>query len=236
MIRSPFDPRFEDLPDVLPIFPLPGVLLLPGGKLPLNVFEPRYLAMTRDALAGPRLIGMVQPQPRESEPAAAGEGEEEGGDLGAWPVFHTGCAGRITAFGETDDGRYLITLTGLLRFDIAEELPARSGYRCVRPDWSSYRGDLGNEVAAEGGALDRARLLQALRGYFEAAGLQGDWEAIRSAPDTELVTSLAMLCPFDTREKQALLEAPTLGQRAETMIAILEMASLDQGDGQPARH
>lgn len=234
MSRSPFDPAFEELPEAVPIFPLPGVLLLPGGKLPLNVFEPRYLAMTRDALAGSRLIGMLQPRPREGRPG--GEAGEQGEDFGVWPVFRTGCAGRITAFGETDDGRYLITLSGLLRFDVAEELTARQGYRRVRPDWTPYRADLADEPAEAERTLDRARLLKALRGYFEAAGLQGDWEAIRSAPDSELVTSLAMLCPFDSREKQALLEAPTLGRRAETMIAILEMAALDHGGGEAARH
>src|SRR5690554_4978178 len=130
---SRFTPSFEDLPEVLPIFPLPGALLLPGGQLPLNIFEPRYLAMTSAALAGPRLIGMVQPIPRE--------GESNGQDGGSWPVFGTGCAGRITSFGETDDGRYLITLTGLLRFKVAEELPLHDGYRRVRPDWSDYRND-----------------------------------------------------------------------------------------------
>jgi len=219
----PFKPSFQDLPNVLPIFPLPGALLLPGRQLPLNIFEPRYLAMVSAALAGQRLIGMVQPLPQE--------GEGEGKDVGALPVFGTGCAGRITAFGETEDGRYLITLTGLLRFKIVEELPLLEGYRRVRPDWSAYRGDLEEEGKEPSANWDRSRLLEALRNYFAATGLQGDWEAIRSASDSELVSSLAMLCPFDVREKQALLEAPTLDERAETMIALLEMASLEQGEG-----
>lgn len=227
MSVTSFEPRFQDLPEVLPIFPLPGVLLLPEGKLPLNIFEPRYLAMTRAALAGSRLIGMVQPLPREQE-----AGEE---DVGAAPVFRTGCAGRITAFGETDDGRYLITLTGLLRFDVAEELELRDGYRCVRPDWAPYQSDLEREPAAER-AVDRSRLLRVLRDYFEVSGLQGDWDAIRAASDADLVTSLAMLCPFDVREKQALLEAASLGERAETMIALFEMASLAHGSGDALRH
>lgn len=221
---SRFAPRFEDLPEVLPIFPLPGALLLPGGQLPLNIFEPRYLAMISAALSGSRLIGMVQPIPRED-----GRSDQ---DTGSLPVFATGCAGRITAFGETDDGRYLITLTGLLRFQAAEELTLQDGYRRIRPDWSAFRGDLdGTGEAAPDGRWDRGHLLEALRSYFTSAGLEGDWESIRKASDSELVTALAMLCPFDVREKQALLEAPTLDERAETMIALLEMASLEQGDG-----
>lgn len=221
---SPFAPAFEDLPEVLPIFPLPGALLLPGRELPLNIFETRYLAMISEALAGPRLVGMVQPLP---------QGDEQGGqDVGSQPVFSTGCAGRITAFSETDDGRYLITLTGLLRFKVVEELPLHRGYRRVRPDWSAYRKDLEDEEeAAASDTWDRGRLLEALRSYFTVEGLQGDWESIRNASNAELVAALAMLCPFDVREKQALLEAPTLDQRAETIIALLEMAVLEQGDG-----
>jgi len=219
-----FTPRFETLPEVLPIFPLPGALLLPGGQLPLNIFEPRYLAMVSDALADSRLIGMVQPIPQE--------GESENLDVGSWPVFATGCAGRITAFGELDDGRYLITLTGLLRFKVVQELSLEDGYRRIRPDWSCYRGDLeGKEEKASDSGWEREHLLGVLSSYFTSAGLEGDWESIHRASDSELVTALAMLCPFDVREKQALLEAPTLGERAQTMIALLEMASLEQGEG-----
>jgi len=220
---SRFNPRFEELPEVLPIFPLPGALLLPGGQLPLNIFEPRYLAMVSAALRGDRLIGMVQPIPKDIE------NDQE--DVGAAPVFATGCAGRITAFGETDDGCYLITLTGLLRFKVMEELAPEDGYRRICPNWSLYCIDLDQaEEPSSDTRWDRGRLLDALRGYFTVAGLQGDWESIRSASDSELVTALAMLCPFDVREKQALLEAATLGERAETMTALLEMASLEQGD------
>src|SRR5690606_28560301 len=130
MSRLPFDPTFEELPSSLPIFPLPGVLLLPGGRLPLNIFEPRYLAMVEDALLGARLIGMVQPR------------EEEGGDVGSASFYRTGCAGRITAFQETDDRRCVVTLSGLIRFDILQELPTVRGYRQVQPDWEPYRADL----------------------------------------------------------------------------------------------
>ncbi|MEX0758274.1 MAG: LON peptidase substrate-binding domain-containing protein, partial [Tistlia sp.] len=143
MSRLPFDPAFDELPGSLPVFPLPGVLLLPGGRLPLNVFEPRYLAMVEDALKGPRLIGMVQPR---SEPDAG-----DLRDVGAAELYGTGCAGRLTAFQETDDGRYLVTLSGLIRFDVTSELPSLRGYRLVQPEWDPYAGDL--EVAAPPGIV-----------------------------------------------------------------------------------
>ncbi len=224
MSRSSFDPAFDELPASLPIFPLPGVLLLPGGRLPLNVFEPRYLAMVEDALRSARLVGMVQPN------------EEADGDVGALPVYGTGCAGRITAFQETDDGRYLITLTGLIRFDIQEELTTLRGYRSVQADWSRYRADL---EAEDPPGIDRARMLEALRAYFDATGIAGDWDAIDETPNEKLITSIAMICPFEAAEKQALLEAPTLGERAEAMTAILEMAALrgdDAPEGETPRH
>lgn len=212
MGRSGFEPAFDELPAELPIFPLPGVLLLPGGRLPLNIFEPRYLAMTRAALGGARLVGMIQPGPEQ--------GAVEPGSARPYPV---GCAGRLVAFSETEDGRYLITLAGLIRFRIAAELPlADGGFRLVRPDFAPFRDDL-----AGGGELqlDRPRLLAALKRYFERQGMTADWDSVEKAADERLVTSLAMLCPFDPSEKQALLEAPTLQQRAEAMIAILEMGA-----------
>lgn len=225
MSRLPFDPAFDELPGSLPIFPLPGVLLLPGGRLPLNVFEPRYLAMVGDSLKSHRLVGMVQP-------AGAAEG-----DVGRAEVYGTGCAGRITAFQETEDRRYLITLTGLIRFDVREELPALRGYRVVQADWSRYAGDLA-EVDPPG--IDRPRILDALRAYFEATGISGDWDAIDETPNEKLITSIAMICPFDASEKQALLEAPSLEQRAEAITAILEMAALrgapTPDGGETARH
>jgi hypothetical protein len=210
MTHSAFDPAFEDLPSVLPVFPLPGALLLPGGRLPLNIFEPRYLAMTRDVLAGDRLIGMVQPRDD-------GVCEPGGAEL-----YHTGCAGRIVNFSETDDGRYLITLAGLIRFGIARELTLHNGYRRVAPDFDAFRGDLGDDR----GQIDRTRLLDALKAYFTASSIDGDWDSIEAARDEQLVTSLAMACPFAASEKQALLEAKSLAERAETMTAILELAAL----------
>jgi len=209
---SPFDLSFDELPPVIPIFPLTGVLLLPRGRMPLNIFEPRYLAMVSDALAYPRLIGMVQPR----------EGQ---GDTGDPPVYQTGCAGRITGFGELDDGRYEITLTGVARFSIAEELPLVKGYRPVRVDWSRFRGDL---VAAEGG-VDRERLLAALKPYLKRHKVKTDWDAIAKTPDDRLVTSLSMVCPFAPSEKQGLLEAESLPARAHLLTALLEMAGASAG-------
>ena len=207
MSRNLFDPEFDNLPAVLPIFPLPGVLLLPGGHLPLNIFEPRYVAMVRDALGGERLIGMIQP----SEPGA---------DKGAVKVYATGCAGRITAFSETGDGRYLISLSGLIRFEVARELPLLSGYRRAVPDFTRYRGDL----EADTGAVDREGFLETLGAYLKVTGIEGDWSAIEDTDDEHLVTSLAMICPFAPPEKQALLEAMTLPERAETLTAMMVMA------------
>ena len=212
MTRGAFRPDFDDLPRVVPIFPLPGVLLLPGGRLPLNIFEPRYLAMVRDALSGERTIGMIQPC-------------AEAPDVGAARVYETGCAGRITAFSETDDGRYLITLTGVIRFDVERELPPIEGYRRVVADYGRFRGDL-EEEASE---IDRERFLETLGCYFEANGIEGDWKAIEEAGDAALVTSLAMICPFAAPEKQALLEAMSLPERARTMTAIMEMAVHEPG-------
>jgi len=209
------------LPSILPIFPLSGVLLLPRGRLPLNIFEPRYLAMTRDALAGERMIGMVQP----SDPRVVAENP---------PVYPTGCAGRITSFSETDDGRFLITLTGISRFRIREELPLLEGYRRVVPEWRAYAGDLS---ADDEPGFDRDRLLRGLKAYFQHHRIEADWDAITSVPGERLVTSIAMICPFEPSEKQALLEAPDLDERARLLTAIVEMAALNPPrDGPGARH
>ncbi|HYM01469.1 MAG TPA: LON peptidase substrate-binding domain-containing protein [Stellaceae bacterium] len=222
MSRSPFDPNFDELPTTLPIFPLTGALLLPHGRLPLNIFEPRYLAMTRDALAGARLIGMVQPL-------------EGRGDAGEPPVYSVGCAGRIVSFSETEDGRYLITLAGILRFAIDEEPPRRQLYRSVRPEWEKFRGDLAVDAeAALSPAFDRPRLMSVLKPYFQRHGMSVDWEAIGAIPDTRLIATIAMVSPLAPSEKQALLEAATDAARAQLLTALIEMAILG-GDTPTAR-
>lgn len=202
-----FDPLYEDLPAEIPVFPLTGVLLLPNGKLPLNIFEPRYLNMVNAALGGTRMIGMIQPK-------GANEGDQP-------EIYQTGCAGRITSFSESEDGRYLITLSGLMRFDFAEELPLRDGYRVVAPNWTSYRGDLSEENDA---GIDRDRMLRALKGYFAVNKVEANWDAITETATDRLVNALAMMCPFQPSEKQALLEASSLSDRADVMVALLEMS------------
>ena len=217
MTRSVFDPDFDELPRALPIFPLAGALLLPGGRLPLNVFEPRYLSMTSDAIVGDRMIGMVQPL----------DGDR---DADHPQVYRIGCAGRIVSFSETDDGRYLITLSGLIRFDIAEELSMKNGYRRVAPAYDRFQSDM-DETNDE---IDRDALLCALTEFFTSNGIEGDWDAIKQTPDERLITSLAMICPFEPSEKQALLEAISLAERANTMITILRMsAHQGAGEGEP---
>jgi uncharacterized protein len=210
-------PRDEiELPAILPIFPLTGVLLLPRGRLPLNIFEPRYLAMTRDSLGGARLIGMVQP----SDPQDDNRG---GGGLNP-PVYPVGCAGRVTQFSETDDGRYLLTLTGISRFRIKEELTLIEGYRRVVPDWSPFARDRERSGRLN---FDRERLIRGLKSYFAQRQIQADFEAIEKAPGEYLVTSLAMACPFAPSEKQALLEAADPDERARLLTTLVEMAATE---------
>jgi hypothetical protein len=231
------DPDHTELPASLPIFPLTGVLLLPRGKLPLNVFEPRYLNMVRDALASDRMIGMVQP--REDDPTTLTgpppDAVPPDAALGERPpaLYPTGCAGRITAFSESDDGRFQITLTGIARFAITGEAPALRGYRRVVPDWEPYRADLADDTAA----IDRPRLLTALKAFFKLNDITADWDSIAATPDERLVTSLAMICQFAPSEKQALLEARDLGERSRVMTALVEMAVLGRSTaGDTARH
>lgn len=222
-------PGLQGLPGCLPIFPLPGVLLLPRGRLPLNVFEPRYLAMVRDALADPRLIGVLQP-----ERAERFVGEEATEDSGSASVYPVGCAGRIVAFSETDDGRFLITLKGLIRFRVVEELAPKDGYRRVVPDFAPFVDDLREE--ADG--VDRERLLAVLEHYFRQQAIEADWDSVTAAPNERLVTSLAMICPLPPAEKQALLEARGLRERAEALTTMLEMAVLEAAGtlGESPRH
>ncbi len=208
--------RAADLPQVIPVFPLSGILLLPRGQLPLNIFEPRYLNMVDDAMAGDRIIGMVQPS----------------GGLSRLPTLSpVGCAGRITSFNETSDGRYLITLTGVSRFRIAGELPVQTPYRQVRATFAEWEADLTAPPAGEG-ALDREGLLDALKAYLETRGLDIDWDTAETAPPEALVNSLAMALPFDPPEKQALLEAADLDRRAEVLTALMQIGAAGDGEGE----
>lgn len=210
MIIGAFHPRFDDLPPVLPIFPLGGALLLPGGKLPLNIFEPRYVAMVQDCLGLGRMIGMIQP--KEAETVAPGKGPA---------LYDVGCAGRVTSFSETDDGRFLITLTGVLRFAIKGERPGRGGYRLIEPDWEPFRKDLDGPGAL---VIDRDRLLDSVSTYLNRRDLPLNRRLLEEIPEPDLVTSLAMICPFEIEEKQALLEAPDLQARHDMLVALLDMA------------
>ncbi len=216
MEQNPFAPEFDDLPDTLAIFPLTGALLLPCGQLPLNIFEPRYLAMVEDAMAADRYIGMVQPRDKTIKEIADDT-----------PIFETGCAGKITAFNETEEGKYLITLTGICRFNITEEVSSNRNYRSVRTEWTSYREDLSEKKCLD---LNRPQLKILLKKYFELQEMNCDWEAIDGAPDGRLITCLSMICPFDASEKQALLEAKCCHTRAELFMTMLEMAACEKED------
>jgi len=209
------------LPEALPVFPLSGVVLMPRGKLPLNIFERRYLSLVEDALGKGRMIGLVQPS-------------GEGGETVSPPaLYQVGCAGRITSFSETDDGRFLINLLGVCRFRVEKELPVTNGYRVVKPDWESYLADMG---PFENPDYDRDRLVNVLRTYFKTHGVMADWQVVQNTASEELLSSLAMVCPLPPNEKQALLEAPSLHARAELLISLLEMACLRQNDDEGARH
>ena len=208
---SPFHPAYADLPAEIPIFPLSGALLLPEGRLPLNIFEPRYLAMVEDALGAGRMLGMVQGDP--SLPRIGADSQ----------TYKVGCLGRISSFSETDDGRMLITLTGVIRFRIAAEIEGRRGYRRVGAEYGDYAPDLA--VDGPSPELDREALLGALRPYFRARGIEANWDAVENTGDAMLVTTLCMVCPFDVREKQALLEAPGAEERAQMLIALMQMDS-----------
>lgn len=208
------------LPEVLPVFPLSGVLLLPGASLPLNIFEPRYLTMIEESLGRGRYIGMVQPRSAEQGPAHGAAGEP--------PIYTVGCAGRIVSFAETGDGRLAVTLLGVCRFAIQEELPLVNGYRRVVPDFSPYQNDL-----EEGGGtlIDRVGLLRTVKAYFTANNIEADWESVDSAVDAALVTTLAMACPFGASERQALLECADTAARG-ILLGDLMTLSLhgDNGD------
>ena len=205
-----------DLPAVIPVFPLTGALLLPRARLPLNIFEPRYLAMVDSAIGAYRIIGMIQPK-------VAGEEEDS---TKRPPLSSVGCAGRIVEYSETDDGRYLITLLGIARFRVAGERDSQAAFRQAAADYSEFAGDLKlepEEIAES--AVPRDKLVRALKPYLTEHAMQTDWKSIQEAPAETLINALSMLCPFDAREKQALLEARDVKERADVLIALLEMAN-----------
>jgi len=211
---SGFVTQASDLPDQLPIFPLSGVLLLPAGRLPINVFEPRYLAMVEDALANKRLIGMVLPTGVKNPDGGSG-------------VFQVGCAGRIHSLNETDDGRYLIGLLGVCRFRITQELDLQKGYRRVSVNWADFLGDLDPVQPAK---IDRTQLMRHVKKYFKLQGVHGDWDMIEKTNDNKLINALAMICPFMPSEKQALLEACTLEDRCALLMTLMDMALVCDDD------
>ncbi|MCT8159060.1 LON peptidase substrate-binding domain-containing protein [Pseudoruegeria sp. SHC-113] len=198
-----------DLPDTIAVFPLPGALLLPRARLPLHIFEPRYLAMLDDTLkTSHRLIGMVQPM------ETPGRTEKR--------LHRIGCAGRVTGFSETEDGRYMITLAGISRFRIENEVAGFSPYIRADVSWAGFERDTG--AAEKDSGFDRSALMALLKRYFTAQDLRTDWEALREAEDELLINSLSMLCPFENEDKQALLEAPSLRTRRETLVTLIEFA------------
>ncbi len=201
-----------DLPRTIPIFPLPGALLLPRARLPLHIFEPRYLAMLDDALKSPaRLIGMVQPR------------EVPGGAAAGGARLHAiGCAGRVTGFSETEDGRYLISLTGISRFRVLREVEGFAAYRRCDVDWEGFARDRGRTEVDE--AFDRPAFMKLLARHFAAEGLAPDWSELKDAGDELLINSLSIMIPFEPEDRQALLEAPSLSTRRETLVTLIEFA------------
>jgi uncharacterized protein len=213
----------SDLPDIVPVFPLQGCILLPRSTLPLNIFEPRYLEMIDEVLAGNRLIGIIQPRSHDED--------EESPLSKSAPLRQTGCVGRLTAFSETDDGRVLITLTGIARFAIVDEQQSQKPYRLCRVNYCPYESDF---VRGHGqDAVDWPRLLRVLKMYLTARQLSADWQSIERSPAELLVNTLSMISPYGPEEKQALLEAPDLKERSEVLMALaqMELATPEDGSG-----
>ena len=204
----PFQPALGEIEREVAVFPLPGAMLLPHGRLPLNIFEPRYLAMVEVSLGAGRMFGMIQP---DSLKPATTNGPA---------VFSVGCLGRVTSFTETDDGRIVLSVLGVIRFSVLEELEMRKGYRRVRINLDRYAADL--DAPSNDIGLPQKPLLTGLRGYFDRQGLTADWEAITEMDDATLLTALCMMCPFAPSEKQALLEAETAPERTAILQALLE--------------
>ena len=207
----------NDLLAVIPVFPLPAALLLPRAELPLNIFEPRYVAMVDAALAGSRIVGMIQPDDNKG-PCSLGPS-----------LCRVGCAGRITSFAETGDGRYLVTLTGIARFVVIEELVTNTLFRQCRVSALPFAADFATTV--DESAVDRETVLRTFRNYLDAHNLEADWDSVNRASNETLINALAMMAPFGTAEKQALLEAPDLRARAETLVALTEMSLVRESGG-----
>ena len=201
--------KLSELPDTIPVFPLPGALLLPRARLPLHIFEPRYLAMLEDVMkTTTRLVGMIQPH--------------EGQTGSATGLHAIGCAGRLTSFSETEDGRYMITLAGISRFRVLSEVEGFTPYRRCNVSWTGFDRDTGKVEKDPG--LNRDTFFPALRAFFDAEELRTDWESLQEADDELLINSLSMLCPFEPEDKQALLEAPSLVTRRETLVTLIEFS------------
>lgn len=210
--------QIGDLPQLIPVFPLDGALLLPGGELPLQIFEPRYLNMVDDVMAGDRVIGMIQTR---------------GGSRARPRLAGVGCLGRITSYAETSDGRYLITLTGVCRFEAGDELDLRLPYRQLRARYDRFEGDLADDQEVEADDEERARFGAALKRYLNRRELDIDWETAQDAPLESLVNSLCMGLAFAPAEKQAFLEAPDLAARFEVLTTLLEIDVADPDDERP---
>lgn len=207
MDKNPYAPDFADLPETLAIFPLTGVLLLPHGTLPLNIFEDRYLSMIDDAMSGSRMIAMMQPKTPHTD--------------GASEIYQIGCAGKITEFSETTDGRYLITLTGICRFHIAQELKVVTPYRQVKTNWQQFETDIQTKRCL---GIDRDKLRDLLETYFAHEEMSCDFDKFEDIEDGSLMTCLSMVCPFEPSEKQALLEQICCKERAQMFMTMVEMA------------
>lgn len=201
--HSPFMPTFEQLPETLPIFPLPNAIIMPGSNLPLNIFEPRYLNMFQDAMKTHHLIGMIQPKNDDATPE----------------VYEIGCAGRITRYQETQDGRLEVNLSGICRFRIIEEIRTTRGYRLIRPDWQLFEVDFESPDIMP---HDDEYLVNTLKHYFQHKKMQVDWEILDKLETDELINSMITVLPLTVEDKQALIEAETLIDRLQYFCAILE--------------
>ena len=219
-MRSPFLPNFADLPSELPVFPLSSAVVMPGVQLPLNIFEPRYLRMVQAALATDHLIGMVQPLAQDT-------GEE------GQPALHRiGCAGRITSYSETSDGRIVLVLTGLCRFEIEQEIAGRGGYRRVRPRWQRFAGDYTDDADT---IADRKGFMGSLKAFCTQRQVEVPWDDIGKMDDGDLVNLLCAHLPLGPDDKQALIETVDLGERAALMRGLMDMSTL-AGSGSAQRH